>query len=234
MARVTWPVGRCEDVAARSRRRGSPALPGWIFALRLWSISGGQVADLQLEPGDDQQVGARELEDERGLRVDEVGILIALGQRLGLDEIPADRLRDRGEILERRDDADLRHGRDRRRRGRMQRRRAAPRAFSWWTSQKGWAPWAPMRELDLQENLVGGLPVGVVRRRNSLRSWENSLGQKVRITASPRSWSAESSASSARLVARADEPALRELVLAGEEPADGGLGPARARPSGSG
>ena len=63
-----------------------------------------QVARFELEPGHDHEVGARELQHERGLGVDEVRILVALGQREGLDAIAADRRGDRGEVLEAGDD----------------------------------------------------------------------------------------------------------------------------------
>jgi len=49
-----------------------------------------KVADLQLEPGGDQEVRAGEFQDEGGLGVHEVGVLIPLGQGERLDPIPAD------------------------------------------------------------------------------------------------------------------------------------------------
>src|SRR4030095_9260104 len=60
-----------------------------------------EIADLQLEPRDNQEIRFGELEDERRLRVHEVGILIPFRQRIGLDEIAADRLAARGKILSR-------------------------------------------------------------------------------------------------------------------------------------
>ena len=53
-----------------------------------------QPADLQLAADDDQQVGLLQLQDEARLRLDEVRILVALGDRLDRDLVAADLPRD--------------------------------------------------------------------------------------------------------------------------------------------
>ncbi len=70
-----------------------------------------KIADLQLEPRGDQQVGVRELQDERRLGVDEVRVLVPLHEREGFDAVPAHRVGQRGEVLESRDHLHLREGR---------------------------------------------------------------------------------------------------------------------------
>jgi hypothetical protein len=56
-----------------------------------------------------------QLEDEAGLGLDLVGILVALRERVGLDLVAADFLGQRFEILGRRDDLERRRVRRRRR-----------------------------------------------------------------------------------------------------------------------
>jgi len=71
MARVTFSVGfsRISQPVEASRY---PFPFGRTASLRAWSRS-GEVADLQLEARHDQEVGLVELQDERGLGLDEVG-----------------------------------------------------------------------------------------------------------------------------------------------------------------
>src|SRR2546425_8873842 len=63
-----------------------------------------EVANLQLESRDDQRVGPRELQDERRLGVDEVRVLVPLHEGESLDAVPADRVGQRGEVLQGRHD----------------------------------------------------------------------------------------------------------------------------------
>ena len=55
----------------------------------------------------DQQVGSLKLQDEARLRLDEVRILVASGERLDRNPIAADLPADGGEILGSRDDIEL-------------------------------------------------------------------------------------------------------------------------------
>ena len=55
-------------------------------------------SDLQLQSDDDEKVGAAQLKKERRLRLDEVRILISLGDGHRIDAIAADFVRQRGEI----------------------------------------------------------------------------------------------------------------------------------------
>ena len=66
-----------------------------------------QPADFELAADADQHVRLLQLEDEAGLRLDEVRILIALGHRVDGDVVAADLARDRREILGRRHDVEL-------------------------------------------------------------------------------------------------------------------------------
>jgi len=58
----------------------------------------GQPADFQLKSDDDEQVGALEFEEETGLGIDEVRILIATSDGFALDFIAADFLGQGGEV----------------------------------------------------------------------------------------------------------------------------------------
>ena len=66
-----------------------------------------QPADFELPADGDQQIGALELEDEARLRLDEVRILIALGDRFDGDPIAADLAPDRRQVLGRGDHVEL-------------------------------------------------------------------------------------------------------------------------------
>ena len=96
-----------EDVAAARSIQVSGAA-GMDLVVAALIDQRRQVADLELEAGDDQDVGAGELQDEGRLGVHEMRILISLRQRERLHPVAADRVRDRGEVLEGRDDVELR------------------------------------------------------------------------------------------------------------------------------
>ena len=70
-----------------------------------------QPPDLEFPPDDDEHVGTADLEDETGLRIDKVRVLIALRQRDDDDLVAADFPRERREIFRRRDDAQRRRRR---------------------------------------------------------------------------------------------------------------------------
>ena len=88
-----------EDVAA-DRRVEVAGVPRVDLVVAALVDQGRKVADLEFEPGDDQQIGARELEDERRLRVHEMRILISPRQGDRLDVVASDRLSDRREVLQ--------------------------------------------------------------------------------------------------------------------------------------
>ena len=92
-------VGRCIEVAVRAR-----------LNLRVAAAvdERRQPADLQLAADDDEQVRAADLEDEARLRIDEVRVLVPLGEGDDRDLVAADLARQRGQIFGRGDDA---HGR---------------------------------------------------------------------------------------------------------------------------
>src|SRR5216683_370924 len=66
-----------------------------------------QPADFELETDNNEEVGALELEEETGLGVNEVGILIAAGDGFHFDSVAADFLRESGEIGGSGDDLNL-------------------------------------------------------------------------------------------------------------------------------
>ena len=146
------------DVAHRARHRARRPLED-VAAVGGVEVAGGaradlvvaalvdqrrQVADLELEAGDDQQIRLRELQHERGLRVDEVRVLVALREGEGLDAVAADGVGDRREVLDARDD----RGPSRRRApptsSRHEQRVESVSCLHFVRPQKGWAPWAPI------------------------------------------------------------------------------------------
>ncbi len=132
--------GALEDVApGRGVEVARAARPDLVVAALVDQRR--QVADLELEAGDDEEVRLRELEDERRLGLDEVRVLVALREREDLDAVAADGLGDRREVLEARDDL---HRREGRRGGQGQKRGESDCDAFHAVPQKGWAPWAPM------------------------------------------------------------------------------------------
>jgi hypothetical protein len=98
--------GALEDVAA-GRGVEVAGCPGPDPVVAALVDQRRQVAHLELEPRDDEEVGAVEFQHERRLRLDEVRILVTPGERLRVDALAADRLRERAEIRQRRDDLQL-------------------------------------------------------------------------------------------------------------------------------
>src|SRR5216684_4562614 len=58
-------------------------------------------ADLQLQSYADQEIGMAQLQQEAGLGIDKVRVLIALGQRLNIDLVAANFLGNRREVSKR-------------------------------------------------------------------------------------------------------------------------------------
>ena len=143
-------------------------------------MSGGSQPISSSRPTTIEQVGRVQLQDEARLGLDEVRVLVAVGDGLDLDLVAADLAGEGGQVLGGGDDVD---GRGARRSGRetAQRgdgERTAMRVFmNDLLDQNGWAPWAPMENRNWNRN---SLAVGPRRKcvwRYWPRIWLNSLGQ---------------------------------------------------------
>ena len=107
IARRMHVAHRAGDLAGRDLQdlhvqRGVEVAGGAELNLRIAALRDErrQPADLEFPPDHDQQVGVRlSFEDEAGLGLDEVRILVALAKRVDRDLVAADFARDRGEIL---------------------------------------------------------------------------------------------------------------------------------------
>ena len=81
MARVIWPVGISRILTLSDASR-YPLAPDLNLRIPAAVDERRQPPDFQLAADDDEQIGSIAAEDEARLRLDEVRILIALGDRI--------------------------------------------------------------------------------------------------------------------------------------------------------